>query len=63
MDMTSPPATPAEPLLRTLAPALGQLQQKLRTWLDTPHRYPLSTLLRANLEGLASDLGAPGRGS
>jgi hypothetical protein len=57
MDMNSPSATTAEPLLRTLAPALGQLQQKVRAWLDTSHRYPLSTLLRATLEGLASDLG------
>jgi energy-coupling factor transporter ATP-binding protein EcfA2 len=56
MDMTSPPTTTAEPLLRTLAPALRQLQQKLRTWLDSSHRYPLSTLTRAMLEGLANDL-------
>src|SRR6266849_9817508 len=55
--MSSPASTTAEPLLRTLAPALRQLQQNLRTWLDTPHRYPLSTLTRATLEGLATDLG------
>jgi energy-coupling factor transporter ATP-binding protein EcfA2 len=55
--MSSPPSTTAEPLLRTLAPALRQLQQNLRTWLDAPHRYPLSTLARATLEGLANDLG------
>src|SRR5713226_6294275 len=54
--MSSPASTTAEPLLRTLAPALRQLQENLRTWLDTPHRYPLSTLTRATLEGLASDL-------
>src|SRR5438874_5871132 len=54
--MSSPASTTAEPLLRTLAPALRQLQQSLRTWLDTPHRYPLSTLTRATLDGLASDL-------
>jgi hypothetical protein len=35
---------------------LRQLQQGLRAWLDTPHRYPLSTLTRATLEGLARDL-------
>ena len=46
----------AQPLLRTLSPALRQLEQSLRNWLDTPHRYPLSTLNRATLEGLASDL-------
>src|SRR6266849_414424 len=54
--MSSPPSRIAEPLLRTLAPALRQLQQNLRTWLDTPHCYPLSTLTRATLEGVESDL-------
>src|SRR5216683_2981024 len=54
--MSSPASTTAEPLLRTLAPALRQLQENLRTWLDTPHRYPPSTLTRATLQGLASDL-------
>src|SRR5262245_7201414 len=53
----SPPAAKAaEPLLRTLAPALRQLDRGLRTWLDVPHRYPASTLTRANLEGLSADL-------
>lgn len=54
--MSSPSSTVAEPLLRTLAPALRQLHDGLRAWLDTPRRYPLSTLARATLEGLASDL-------
>src|SRR6266852_2825269 len=53
--MTSPSAT-AEPLLRTLAPALRQLERSLRAWFDAPHRFPLSTLTHANLEGLANDL-------
>jgi hypothetical protein len=53
--MTSP-STTAEPLLRTLAPALRQLERSLRAWLDGPQRFPLSTLNRANLEGLATDL-------
>ncbi|HXG08288.1 MAG TPA: GTPase domain-containing protein [Gemmataceae bacterium] len=53
--MTSPPTT-AEPLLRTLAPALRQLERSLRGWLEAPHRYPRSTLLNATLEGLATDL-------
>src|SRR5687768_17177530 len=53
--MTSP-ATTAEPLLRTLAPALRQLERALRDWLAAPHHYPLSTLTRATLEGLATDL-------
>jgi hypothetical protein len=45
-----------EPLLRTLAPALTQLETALRTWLGTAHGYPLSALSRATLEGLAGDL-------
>jgi hypothetical protein len=46
----------AEPLLRTLSPALRQLERGLRTWLDAPHQYPLGTITRATLEGLAADL-------
>jgi hypothetical protein len=46
-----------EPLLRTLAPALAQLRRRLRQWLDGPHRYPLPTMTRAALEGIATDLG------
>ena len=44
------------PLLRTLSPALRGLERSLRGWLDAPHRYPLSTIHRATLEGLAIDL-------
>jgi energy-coupling factor transporter ATP-binding protein EcfA2 len=44
------------PLLRTLSPALRGLERSLRTWLDGTHRYPLATLNRAALEGLAGDL-------
>jgi hypothetical protein len=46
----------SEPLLRTLAPALRQLEKDLRAWLDAPHRYPISTITRATLEGLDADL-------
>jgi energy-coupling factor transporter ATP-binding protein EcfA2 len=46
----------ATPLLRTLSPALRGLERGLRAWLDSPRRYPLSTLQRAALEGLAIDL-------
>jgi energy-coupling factor transporter ATP-binding protein EcfA2 len=46
----------SEPLLRTLAPALRQLQIKLRAWLDAPHRFPLSTIAQATLQGLDTDL-------
>jgi energy-coupling factor transporter ATP-binding protein EcfA2 len=49
------PLTP-EPLLRTLAPALRHLERDLRAWLEGPHRYKLTTLARAALEGLANDL-------
>jgi hypothetical protein len=48
--------TDTTPLLRTLSPALRGLERSLRSWLDAPHRYPLSTLNRAALEGLAIDL-------
>lgn len=49
-------ATVSEPLLRTLSPALADLGRRLRAWLDGKHRYPLSALVRANLEGMAADL-------
>ncbi len=45
-----------EPLLRTLSPALRELGRSLRAWLDGSRRHPLSTLTRANLDGLATDL-------
>jgi energy-coupling factor transporter ATP-binding protein EcfA2 len=44
-----------EPLLRTLAPLLRGLDRRLRAWLDTRRRFPLSMLQRAELEGLAND--------
>jgi energy-coupling factor transporter ATP-binding protein EcfA2 len=44
------------PLLRTLSPALRGLERSLRNWLDSTHRYPLSTINRATLEGIAIDL-------
>jgi hypothetical protein len=46
----------AEPLLRTLSPALRELERRLRAWLAAKRRYPVTTLQRATLEGLASDL-------
>ncbi|MGF1578311.1 MAG: GTPase [Gemmataceae bacterium] len=46
-----------EPLLRTLAPALRALHTSLRAWLDVPHYHPLSTITRATLDGIATDLG------
>lgn len=44
------------PLLRTLSPALRGLERSLRGYLDGPRRYPLGTMQRATLEGLATDL-------
>src|SRR5260370_34113667 len=58
MTLASPSA--AEPLLRTLAPALRELERRLRDWLGAARRYALSTLQRATLEGLAGDLARPG---
>ncbi len=55
-DVAAPPAPALVPLLRTLAPALRELEKLLRGWLDSPHRYPLSTLGRAALVGLVDDL-------
>jgi hypothetical protein len=49
-------AADTSPVLRTLSPALRGLERGLRGWLDGPHPYPLSTLDRANLEGLCTDL-------
>ncbi len=48
--------TSDEPLLRTLSPALRELEKTVRKWLDSPHQYPLSALTRANLEGQAVEL-------
>src|SRR5271166_2049029 len=46
----------SEPLLRTLSPALAHLFADLRRWLDGAHRYPLGTISRAAMEGIAADL-------
>src|SRR5437868_12567233 len=58
-DTVAPaPALPdTSPVLRTLSPALRGLERNVHSWLDGPHRYPMSTLVRATLEGLANDLG------
>src|SRR5215472_16129095 len=45
-----------EDVLRTLSPALRELERNLRAWLNGPHRFPLSVINRAALEGLATDL-------
>ena len=46
-----PPEDSSEPVLRTLSPLLRNLAGSVRGWLDTKHRYPLSTISRATLEG------------
>jgi hypothetical protein len=44
------------PLLRTLAPALRGLERSLHAWQGGTHRYPLSTMGRASVEGVCNDL-------
>src|SRR5687768_3541071 len=51
---STPPA--GEPLLRTLAPALRELERQVRAWLAASRRFPLSTLNKAQLDGLADDM-------
>ncbi len=48
--------TTAEPLLRTLSPALRRLDQKLREWLHGSRRRSLATLTQGTLDGLSADL-------
>src|SRR5438067_13478242 len=55
-DSRLPFAEEAQPLLRTLAPLLRALERRLRAWLDSRRKFPLSMLRRAALEGLADDL-------
>jgi hypothetical protein len=52
----SPEVPPPEPLLRTLAPLLRNLEKDLRSWLDGPHKFPLPLIARASLEGMSNDL-------
>lgn len=46
----------SEPLLRTLAPALQRLEQRLRAWMNAPRQRSISTLTQASLDGLSADL-------
>lgn len=55
--MNDLPVPASEPLLRTLAPALRELEKRVRGWQTTKHRQPFGALQKATLEGLASDLG------
>jgi hypothetical protein len=54
--VTAPPAAELQPLLRTLAPLLRNVERQVRSWLDTRRRFPLTMLQRAELEGLGDDL-------
>jgi energy-coupling factor transporter ATP-binding protein EcfA2 len=45
-----------EPVLRTLSPALRELEQHLREWLAREHRHPLATEARAALQTIGEDL-------
>ncbi|MBX9678832.1 MAG: GTPase domain-containing protein [Gemmataceae bacterium] len=49
-------APQAEPMLRTLAPALRTLESRIRGWLAQRLMPPFTTLQRATFEGLADDL-------
>src|SRR5438874_7434700 len=55
-EFMNEPSPNSEPLLRTLAPALRQLERGLRAWLDVPHRFPIATITQATLEGVDADL-------
>ncbi len=55
-DSVRPHDGDPSPVLRTLSPALRGLERSLRSWLDGQRRFPLSTLQKAALEGLATDL-------
>jgi hypothetical protein len=52
----TPSTIGAEPLLRTLAPALRRLEDRLRQCYARARRYPVSLLNLATLEGLETDL-------
>src|SRR5687768_4349120 len=52
----SPTQKESVPLLRTLAPALRVLDERLHGWLDGPRRRSLSALTEATFEGLSADL-------
>ncbi len=55
--MNDAPVASSEPLLRTLAPALRELEKRVRGWQVAKHRQALTALQKAALEGLAGDLG------
>src|SRR5262249_53094984 len=52
----STPTSSSEPVLRTLAPLLRQLEKGLRGWMGGKHLFPRSIITNAALEGLANDL-------
>jgi hypothetical protein len=49
-------ATSGEPVLRTLAPGLRNLEREVRSWLERDHRYQISTTIKAQLASLADDI-------
>ncbi|QVL34413.1 50S ribosome-binding GTPase [Telmatocola sphagniphila] len=48
--------TEPEPLLRTLAPLLGNLALELQNWKDSRQNFPLSLVAKSTVEGLLQDL-------
>ena len=57
--MNDVPAAAQEPLLRTLAPALRELERGVRGWQTAAHRQPFTALQKATLEGLCTELPVP----
>ncbi len=47
---------PQQPFLRTLAPLLRGLDRQFRAWLDARKRFPVPSIARAEIEGVADDL-------
>jgi energy-coupling factor transporter ATP-binding protein EcfA2 len=54
--MASDATISGEPVLRTLAPLLRNLEREIRSWLERGHRHPISTEVKAQTATLADDL-------
>ena len=54
--MNDAPAVTQEPLLRTLAPALRELDKGVRRWQSAKHRQPLSAQIAVEQHLLTQDV-------
>src|ERR1051326_7342295 len=54
--MNLPDPNLCDTVLRSLAPALRNLERELRGWLERSHRYPVATATRAQLATFADDI-------